>query len=117
MSKSDLEEALAFQIRAVGLPEPVREYQFAKSIGRRWRFDFSWPDRKLALEVEGGVWVQGRHSRGSGFIADCEKYAEAAILGWTVLRIAGPMINNGQAIDYLERMFDKRPLVNYNGNA
>ena len=94
---SKLEETFALHIRASKLIEPVREYAFAKP--RRWRFDFAWPDQKLAVEVEGGVWANGRHTRGSGFVADTEKYNTAALLGWKVLRFHGGAINDGTAID------------------
>jgi very-short-patch-repair endonuclease len=102
MTKSTLEEQLLFQIRAVGLPDPEREYRFHDK--RRWRFDFAYPDDKIAIEVEGGVWSRGRHTRGSGFIADCEKYNAAAELEWCVLRFPGDMINSGEAIKTIERV-------------
>lgn len=69
-----------------GLPVPVKEYQFAKELGRKWRFDYCWPDQKVALEVEGGVWTGGRHTRGKGFLGDMEKYNTATQLGWRILR-------------------------------
>lgn len=69
--------------RAAGLSEPVTEHRFHPL--RRWRFDYAWPDRRIALEVEGGLWIQGRHSRGKGAVADLEKYSEAAIAGWRIL--------------------------------
>jgi hypothetical protein len=65
---------LFWQIRAAGLPYPIREFRFHPE--RRWRFDYAWPGAWLAVEVEGGVWTRGRHLRGAGFIRDCEKYAE-----------------------------------------
>ena len=101
MSKSNLEEKLAWYIRLNNLPEPEREHRFHPK--RKWLFDFAWPEEKLALEVEGGVWTNGRHSRGSGFTADCEKYNEAALLGWTVIRVTDEHIDNGAAIDWLRR--------------
>ncbi|WP_139121780.1 PDDEXK family nuclease [Piscirickettsia litoralis] len=61
-----------------------QEYRFHPK--RRWRFDFAMPVYKLAVEVEGGAYSQGRHTRGKGFEADCEKYNAAAELGWRVLR-------------------------------
>jgi hypothetical protein len=67
------------------LPRPHVEHRFATP--RRWRFDWAWPTFKVALEIEGGVWTRGRHTRGKGFLADMDKYNRAAILGWCVLRI------------------------------
>jgi len=98
---SDLEDQLLFQIRVFQLPTPEREYRFKD--GRRWRFDLAFPFHRLAVEVEGGTWVSGRHTRGSGFEKDCEKYAEAAILGWRTIRVTGNMIKDGRAIRYIER--------------
>lgn len=71
--------------KAHGLPEPVAEFRFHK---REWRFDFAFTEAKIAVEFEGGVWTQGRHTRPGGFLRDMEKYNEAAILGWRVLRVA-----------------------------
>jgi hypothetical protein len=115
---SDPEETLAFQIKAAKLPEPKREYRFAPP--RRWKFDFAWPYRidrpppilghiwnggwqPLAAEVEGATWSGGRHTRGAGFAADCEKYNEAALLGWRVLRVTKTMVEDGRALAYIER--------------
>lgn len=67
------------------LPAPVCELKFHPT--RRWRFDFAWPEAKLALESEGGSWTGGRHTRGHGFRNDCAKYSEASLLGWRVLRV------------------------------
>jgi hypothetical protein len=75
--------AMVALCRAAGLPEPIPEYRFHPT--RRWRFDYCWPLRKLALEVEGGIWTQGRHTRGSGALADLQKYSEAAIDGWRII--------------------------------
>jgi very-short-patch-repair endonuclease len=79
----------------VGL-SPERGYRFCPQ--RRWRFDFAFPDHKLGIEVEGGVWVQGRHTRGAGYTADLEKYNTATLMGWRVLRVSGEMIENGEAL-------------------
>jgi very-short-patch-repair endonuclease len=70
---------------SMGLAAPVAELQFEPL--RRWRFDYSWPEAKIALEVEGGIWSGGRHTRGKGFIGDRAKYNHAARLGWRVLRV------------------------------
>jgi hypothetical protein len=88
-------------IVAAGLPAPIREHRFAPP--RRWRFDYAWPAHRLALEVEGGTWSGGRHVRGRGYEADCEKYNAAALLGWTVLRVTPGMLRDGRALALLER--------------
>lgn len=67
-----------------GIEIPVAEYRFHKT--RKWRFDYAWPAYKVALEIEGGVWSGGRHTRGKGFLGDMEKYNAAAVAGWTVIR-------------------------------
>src|SRR5512135_1329961 len=65
--------------RGMGLPEPIPEYEYHPT--RKWRLDYAWPLSKLALEIEGGIWTEGRHTRGQGAMNDLEKYSEAAILG------------------------------------
>ena len=67
-----------------GVPLPVTEHRFDPK--RKWRMDYAWVDQRLALEVEGGVWTHGRHTRGAGFLADMEKYNRATVLGWRLLR-------------------------------
>jgi very-short-patch-repair endonuclease len=66
------------------LPMPVAEYKFHPT--RKWRFDWCWPDQKVALEIEGGVYATGRHTRGKGYENDCRKYNAALLHGWKVLR-------------------------------
>jgi hypothetical protein len=98
---SPLEQRLAHAIQAAGLPTPEREHRFHET--RQWRMDFAWPEALVALEVEGGTWVKGRHARPKGFAEDCEKYAEAALSDWTVLRVTGEHIASGQAVEWLRR--------------
>ena len=64
--------------------ECIKEYKFHPK--RRWRFDYAIPEHKIALEVEGGVWTQGRHTRPQGFLGDVEKYNTATLMGWRVFR-------------------------------
>ena len=50
---------------------------------RKWRFDFAFPSRRVAVEVDG----RGRHQTVVGVRSDCEKNNTAIELGWVVLRI------------------------------
>ena len=66
------------------LPMPELEHRFHET--RRWRIDYAWPNHKLAVEREGGIWVRGRHTRPQGFLKDLEKYNELTLKGWRLLR-------------------------------
>ena len=99
-------DLLAFQVRAMKLPEPVREFQFHPV--RKWRFDFAWPDKLLAAEFEGGTFVRGRHTRGKGFEADCEKYNRAVLHGWRVLRFTAKHVKSGEAVRTIEAALNGR---------
>lgn len=96
------EEMTAMLLRDSGY-EYEREYPFHPK--RKWRFDFIIlpVKRKIALEIEGGIWTQGRHVRGNGFMKDAEKYNAASVLGWRVLRYAPQMISQF-LIDDLNKM-------------
>lgn len=101
MGESRLETQFRIQLLADKLPPWEREYQFCE---RRWRFDFAWPDQMVAVEIEGGIYSGGRHVRPTGFHKDAEKYAEAIVLGWRVLRCPGEWVKNGKAIQYTKRL-------------
>jgi hypothetical protein len=99
--RSELELAMAFHMKALGLPNPQPQYEFARP--RKWAFDFAWPHLGIALEVDGGAWIEGRHVRGAGFEEDCVKMSEAAVLGWRVLHVEGHMVADGRALALIER--------------
>jgi len=95
-------DELAWQCGVAGLPEPEREYKFHGI--RRWRFDIAWPDHdKFAVEVDGGVYIAGRHTRGAGYEADCVKGAAALILGWRVLHVTPGQIHRGLALAWIQQ--------------
>jgi very-short-patch-repair endonuclease len=83
-------------VEGAGLPMPEREYRFHPV--RRWRFDYAWVDAKLAVEVEGGTWQGGRHSRGAGYAQDAEKGNTALALGWRLLRYTPGMLKSGDLV-------------------
>lgn len=97
MSKPEAE--LNHQLRAVGI-EFVREHQFLET--RKFRFDFALLRFRIGIEVEGGTWVSGRHTRGAGYAKDCEKSNLAQLDGWMVLRFVPDQIKSGMALQMIQ---------------
>lgn len=108
LPKPSQEDALALHIHAAGLPPPMRQHRFHST--RQWRFDFAWPDRLIACEVEGLVvrrvngrlQTSGRHATITGLREDCRKYNAAAALGWRVIRVTQDMVRSGEALQAVE---------------
>jgi hypothetical protein len=83
------------------LPPPEAEVKFHPT--RKWRFDWAWRYEQVALEIEGGAFIQGRHSRGMGMVKDMEKYNQAVLLGWKVLRCTPKDVATGAVAELLKR--------------
>ncbi|MEO4078984.1 DUF559 domain-containing protein [Acinetobacter pittii] len=77
-----------------------QEYKFHPT--RKWRADFLITGTKILIEVEGGIWSGGRHTRGKGYIGDMEKYNSAAMMGFTVLRFSTEQVKSGMALKQIE---------------
>lgn len=119
MGMNRFEKAMQTQIRALGLPEPVSEYRmFAEIAGtgkglrarlkekgfKDYRFDFAWPQFRLALEINGSIWTKGGHSSGRGLIRDYDKINQAQMQKWDVLIFTTEQVMNGEAIVTLKNM-------------
>lgn len=116
------EDELALHLRASRLPAPERQYRlFALHVGlgpgikerlrsagmNDYRFDFAWPDIKLAVEVNGGIWLKkGGHNTGRGIERDLQKSGAAMKLGWTVYSCTPAMIKSGDALQTIEILID-----------
>ena len=72
--------------------------------GRRWRIDFAIIDLKIGIEIEGGVWSGGAHTRGKGFIEDMEKYNAAVTLGWVILRFTPQDLNKITTLETVKKV-------------
>lgn len=92
------------QCALLGLPRPVPEFHFAKGEGRRWRVDWVFLEPRIALEVEGGYSLNGRHTRPAGFLRDLEKYNTLACYGFRLLRVTPRQIANGSALTWVQRI-------------
>lgn len=88
MSKAKQNDASIGLLRILETqPVPSPKAQWPVCDFRKWRFDIAWPDRKIAVEVNGLFSSGGasRHCRPMGHARDCEKLTVAAALGWRVL--------------------------------
>lgn len=93
-------EKMLDQIRDInlvtGLSMPEEEYRFMYS--RDWRFDYAYPDLKIAIEYQGGIFMKnkkGGHQTVRGQTNDWEKFNEAQIRGWFVICLNPKTIDNG----------------------
>jgi very-short-patch-repair endonuclease len=102
------------QCELAGLPIPTPEYQFAKHLTtvqlasirqvkpRKWALDWAFLDCKIALEVEGGYAIGGRHTSAKGFLGDQEKYNALTCLGWRLLRVTPRDVASGAALSWID---------------
>lgn len=87
--------------RINGLGSPHAELQFHPT--RKWAFDFAWKAERVALEIDGAIWTQGRHTRGSGRLGDMEKQSEAAALGWRIIYRTPQNLYSDETADLIRR--------------
>ena len=101
------EETLAKLLTKYKFPPFEREHLFHPT--RKWRFDFAWTELKVVAEVEGGIYgADAGHRSITRYKQDIDKYNEAAIHGWLVVRVTSDMLGNGKAIELLGRALTGR---------
>ncbi|MCE6006365.1 DUF559 domain-containing protein [Acinetobacter soli] len=99
--QSEGEVTLARDLRALKIGFE-QEYKFHAE--RNWRADFLITGTKILIEVEGGIWSGGRHTRAKGYLGDMEKYNAAAVMGFKVLRFDTQQVKSGLAIKQIENL-------------
>lgn len=103
--ESRLEDKLLVQIVEADLPVPIRQSRAPwDGTGRLFKADFYWPEFGLIVEVDGGTWSGGRHTRGEGYERDCEKLALAAINGQRILKVTSRQVQSGVALQWIGAM-------------
>lgn len=95
------EATLANQLRVLKI-NFEQEYQFHPK--RKWRADFHIVGKKILIEVEGGIWSGGRHTRGKGYIGDMEKYNAAVMMGYQVIRFSTEQVKSGLAVQQILKL-------------
>ena len=106
---TDLEDTLAFQLDAVGIPY-TREYRAIA--GRKFPFDFAIEpiaETRLLVEVQGGTWGRTRsgHSTGAGIQRDCEKHNLAVLAGFRVLAFTSTDVRQGTAMTTIQEAYGR----------
>ena len=115
---SSLDLLVEAQALEAGWHKPEREHRFAPP--RRWRCDYFWPSsmaayeiggraeilpsKAVALEVEGGIWTGGRHTRGKGALADMEKYNTMTAMGIRLIRMTPSQVCKGELTAWLRKL-------------
>lgn len=93
--------------KLAGVPEATREHRFHETRG--WRFDAAWPERKIAIEYQGGVFHRDpSHSSIGGIVRDYEKFTEASLAGWTLILCTAQTVRSGAALAWLLRAWEGR---------
>lgn len=100
----DLATDLPLRVGAVRIPAPVREHKFHPT--RKWRFDWAYPAMRIAVEVQGGIFTQGRHVRGAALLREYEKINAAALAGWRILFVTPQQVQNGEATKLIAQAID-----------
>ncbi|WP_180072599.1 DUF559 domain-containing protein [Acinetobacter sp. YH12200] len=99
--QSEGEVKLATALKALKI-DFEQEFKFHPE--RKWKADFHLVGKKILVEVEGGIWSGGRHTRGKGYIGDMEKYNAATMMGFQVIRFSTDQVKSGLAIQQIEKM-------------
>ena len=88
---------LTSRTRPSSSSSPLHGPYARRSATRRWRADFAHLPTRTLIEIEGGIFMRrgGRHTRGAGYAKDAEKYLEAVMAGWTVLRLTERQLEIG----------------------
>lgn len=98
---NEFEAKLARELKTLKI-DFEQEFEFHQV--RKWRADFHLVGKKILVEVEGGIWSGGRHTRGKGYIGDMEKYNAATMMGFQVIRFSTDQVKSGHAIQQIVKM-------------
>jgi len=103
------EDWFLFHLKVEGLPPPTSQYRFCDT--RKWSCDFAWPDQKIIVEIEGGIWRRnafgnwaGAHTHPTAVLRDIEKYNHMALMGFRLFRFAPDHLKNGTAIEIMKQV-------------
>lgn len=103
--KFDAEAMLALHLTAEGV---AFEQQYKYCPDRNFKADFAIVDRRLLIEVNGGIWNNdGAHGRVSGIIKDIERLNLATLNGYFMLRYTPDQVKSGEARTFIMQVLAK----------
>lgn len=86
-----------------GLPLPEKEVKMID--GRRYRIDYAWPDLRLGVEIQGGVYTRGAHGSITGILQGYKKSNDAALYGWTLLYFTPAEMKSLTTINHIKKVY------------
>ena len=103
-SKSTLEEKFLVKWNKI-YPDIklLREYKLLEN--RRFRGDFAHLESKTVIEIQGGIWIRGRHNRATGYTKDCERSLLLVADGWKVIYLVESMFTE-QIFEIIKGIID-----------
>lgn len=105
MRLSPEDELAQMILHSRDIPTPERQFLYAE--GRKLRADFAWPEHRLLLEAQGGVYTRQAHGSITGILADIDRSNAAVLNGWRMLRVTPEMVRSGQALELIRAAMDR----------
>jgi hypothetical protein len=101
------------QCQALKLPPMAVQWRFANSkhpnsASRKWRADCVFPDYKIFVEIDGGVWIRGAHGHPKDILRNMTKQNDAMLLGFTVLRFTPQEVRSGHAVEFTQKVLTEK---------
>jgi hypothetical protein len=84
---------------------PQRNYRFHPM--RRFEIDWAWPEQKVGVEIQGGIWIpggKGAHSRPMNIVRDMTKHNLLLDAGWRVWHYTPKEVIDGIAIEHIDKI-------------
>lgn len=121
-TRVDFEQLFDDDCKTFGLPTFVRKFPLVKTdqvsdrVGKgssrilQWEFDFCFPEYKLFVEIDGGMWSRGAHGHPIDLVRNQRKRNDAALAGYYVLSFMTDHVKHGKkpALEFLMRYFAAR---------
>jgi len=76
--------------------------------GRRFRFDVAHRGHRIAIEIQGGIWMNKSGHNRQGRLRDNEKCNLAQVEGWIVLQFTPQEFARGDAVPLINQILAQK---------